>query len=85
MSRFGASGESGWVGGYQSTYSPAVPGTRWRRRGPIEVACTPPATMADSIPDAIDAAAMPIEVRLPAQCRFTAAPGTSGIPVTTAA
>ena len=84
-SRFGAVGESGCVAGYQSAYSSAVPATRCLSRGAIEVACTPPATSADSMPDFTDAAARPMEVRLPAQCRLSATPGTSSMPFTTAA
>ena len=44
--------------------------------GVIESDCTPPAMRAFSMPDPICAAALPIAVRLPAQCRFTDWPGT---------
>ena len=40
MSRFGASGRSGWVGGNQSTHSPS---TCIRDRGDVDAEFTPPA------------------------------------------
>jgi hypothetical protein len=85
MSRFGASAESGWVGGYQSANSSAVPWTRRLSLGAVEVDCTPPATTTRSMPDLMPADALPMVVRLPAQCRLTACPATVSKPQTTAA
>ena len=53
--------------------------------GVIESDCTPPAMSTRSMPEPICAAALPIAVRLPAQCRLTDWPGTSSIPVAAAA
>mgnify|MGYP007039433111 CR=1 FL=1 len=61
------------------------PGTRQCSAGPSEDDCTPPATTARSIPARTVAAAVPTVVRLLAQCRFTACPGTCVIPAATAA
>jgi hypothetical protein len=86
MSLVGASGVSTWVGGSQrSSNFSSGPGIRWFISGVIDNDCTPPAMSTRSIPEPIWAAALPMAVRLPAQCRFTAWPGMSSIPVAVAA
>ena len=72
MSFVGASGVSTWVGGiHRSSNFSSGPGMRQFVSGVIESDCTPPAMSTRSMPDPIWADALPIAVRLPAQCRFT--------------
>lgn len=87
MSRAGASGVSGCDGGIHGSLNSigSEPGTRHFISGEVDSDCTPPATITRSAPAPIWAAALAIEVRLPAQCRFTAWPGTLSIPLATAA
>nr|CRL69326.1 hypothetical protein CPGR_00229 [Mycolicibacter nonchromogenicus] len=86
MSRVGASGVSGCVGGIQrSSNFSSGPGMRQFVSGVIDSDCTPPAISTRSIPEPICADALPIAVRLPAQCRLTDWPGTDSIPHAAAA
>ena len=86
MSMLGASGVSGCVGGIQRSVNwSSVPGVRNCCNGEVEVDWVPPAMIARSAPERIWAAALPIAVRPPAQCRLIAWPGTWVMPVTTAA
>ena len=48
--------------------------------GVIDSDCTPPPTTTFSAPEPICAAAFATAVRLPAQCRLTACPGTDVMP-----
>ncbi len=84
MSRLGAVGRSRWVGDIQSSHS-SVPGTRRVVRGAVDCECTPPATIARSMPARIEAAAVVTAVSDEAQCRFWATPGTCSSPASTAA
>ncbi len=86
MSLAGASGVSTWVGGiHRSSNFSSGPGMRQFVRGVIDSDCTPPAIRARSMPEPIWAEALPIAVRLPAQCRLTDWPGTWDMPVASAA
>ncbi len=86
MSLQGASGVSTCVGGIHcSSNFNSGPGIRQLVSGIIDSDCTPPATSTRSIPQPIWAAALPMAVRLPAQCRFTDCPGMSSMPVAVAA
>ena len=86
MSLAGASGVSTWVGGIQrSSNFSSGPGIRQFVSGVIDKDCTPPAMSTRSIPEPIWAEALPMAVRLPAQCRFTDWPGTWSRPVALAA
>ena len=72
MSLAGASGVSTCVGGiHRSSNFSSGPGMRQFVSGVIDSDCTPPAIKARSMPEPICAAALPIAVRLPAQCRLT--------------
>ncbi len=77
MSLVGASGVSTWVGGiHRSSNFSSGPMMRWLISGVIDSDCTPPAISTRSMPEPICAEALPIAVRLPAQCRLTDWPGT---------
>ncbi len=79
-------GASTCVGGsHRSSNFSSGPGIRWFISGVIDSDCTPPAISTRSMPEPIWAAALPMAVRLPAQCRFTAWPGMSSMPVAAAA
>lgn len=72
MSLAGESGVSTWVGGiHRSSNVSSGPGMRQLVSGVIDSDCTLPAIRTRSMPEPIWAAALPIAVRLPAQCRFT--------------
>ena len=85
MSSIGASGVARWLGASQSSCHSSVPGMRQRDWGMVDVDCTPPATIALSMPAMTDAAAVWMTARPEAQCRLCASPGTPTRPASSAA
>ena len=83
MSRTGASGVSGWLGDSHGLGS-ICPGARLRQVGIVDRLSVPPAITTLSMPARMLAAAVCTAVSPEAQCRFIAAPGTLGIPSSTA-
>jgi hypothetical protein len=86
MSRFGASGRSGWVGDtHGSIQSPSLVTSRNRVRGDVDAEATPPAITSSSMPARMLPAACCTAAWPAAQCRLTARPGTGARPAVSAA
>ncbi len=75
---FGASGESGWLGGRKRSTPPNGNGDRSNNSGDRVMDSTPPATTTSAMPAPMLAAASCTAIIPVAHCRCTAPPGVSG-------